>query len=81
MLEVLLEWGWVLVLLWNLKTHLRRHRRNLSQSIEGKRTARSIGTLGPWGTILLHTATLDATELLDVVFVLAFSPSEIFPKK
>jgi hypothetical protein len=33
------------------------------------------------GNNLLHTATLDATELLDVVFALVFPAGAIFPKK
>jgi hypothetical protein len=37
-------------------------------------------TFEPTGNHLLHTATLDATELLDVVLVLAFQPVK-FPKK
>ena len=37
-------------------------------------------SFGPMGNHLLHTATLDATELLDVVLVLAFQPVK-FPKK
>lgn len=38
-------------------------------------------TFGPMGNDLLHTATLDATELLDVVLVPCFSTGELTKSK
>ena len=37
-------------------------------------------SFGPMGNGLLHTAPLDATELLDVVLVVVF-PADVFPQK
>jgi hypothetical protein len=38
-------------------------------------------TFGPMGNNLLHTAILDATELLDVVFSSVFQPVKFSPKR